>query len=89
MTKGVLVILMVIYHSFNYSRDYTLGFKSSLFSTLVHSYCRISYLLLVLKRQEVAEAILFGCPSEVSGCFLIFTLLNLAVHAAGRHKLTV
>ena len=27
MTKGVLVMAMVIYHSFNYSTDYTLGFK--------------------------------------------------------------
>src|ERR1700758_2466346 len=27
MTKGVLVVAMVIYHSFNYSTDYTLGFK--------------------------------------------------------------
>src|SRR5213596_2263625 len=27
MTKGVLVVAMVVYHSFNYSTDYTLGFK--------------------------------------------------------------
>ena len=27
MTKGVLVVAMVIYHSLNYSTDYTLGFK--------------------------------------------------------------
>src|SRR5215813_10557683 len=27
MTKGVLVVAMVVYHSFNYSTDYALGFK--------------------------------------------------------------
>ncbi|SRR6266481_167659 len=27
MTKGVLIVAMVIHHSFNYSTDYTLGFK--------------------------------------------------------------
>ena len=27
MTKGVLVVAMVIYHSFNYSQDYSLGFR--------------------------------------------------------------
>jgi hypothetical protein len=79
---------MVIYHSFNYSTDYTLGFKYLPF--LPPSFILITGFLIsrLYFKPEVA------CDPRVHGrllfrgfrLLLLFTLLNVATQTAGRHK---
>ena len=89
MTKGVLVVLMVVYHSFNYSSDYTLGFKYLPF--LPSSFILITgFLILYLSQQPAGSR--QGNPFRMSlrgfRLLLLFTALNLAVQAVGRRKLS-
>src|SRR4051794_14295397 len=90
MTKGVLVIAMVVYHCFNYSTDYTLGFKYLAF--LPPSFILITGFLigrLYLKSEATDD------PAVYSKLFtrgirllLIFTILNVLTQLAGRRKLS-
>jgi peptidoglycan/LPS O-acetylase OafA/YrhL len=88
MTKGVLVVAMVIYHSFNYSTDYTLGFKYLPF--LPPSFILITGFL-ISRLYFTPE---YARDSRVHGrlffrgfrLLLLFTLLNVATQVAGRQK---
>ena len=88
MTKGVLVVAMVIYHSFNYSTDYTLGFKYLPF--LPPSFILITGFLIsrLYFKPEVARDLTAHGRLLLRGfrLLLLFTLLNVATQAAGRHK---
>lgn len=88
MTKGVLVVLMVVYHSFNYSADYTLGFKFIPFlppSFIVITGFLISHL------NPVSND---GVRLRSSGRFIfrgfrllaLFIILNIATQLAGGGK---
>jgi hypothetical protein len=88
MTKGVLVMAMVVYHSFNYSTDYTLGFKYLPF--LPPSFILITGFLIArlyftpeaARDSRVYERLFFrGCRLLV-----LFTLLNLLTELVGRRK---
>jgi len=90
MTKGVLVLLMVVYHSFNYSTDYTLGFKYLPFlpsSFILITGFLISYLSMRTDADRSRNPL--RMPLRGLRLVLIFTLLNLAGEAIGRHKLNV
>src|SRR5436190_16096789 len=88
MTKGVLVVAMVIYHSFNYSTDYTLGFKYLPF--LPPSFILITGFLIsrLYFKPEVARDLTAHGRLLLRGfrLLLLFTLLNVATQVAGRHK---
>jgi hypothetical protein len=89
MTKGVLIVAMVIYHSFNYSTNYTLGFKYLPF--LPPSFILITGFLIsrLYFKLEIAR------DPRVHGRLLLrgfrllvlFTLLNVATQLVGRQKL--
>ena len=88
MTKGVLVMAMVIYHSFNYSTDLTLGFKYLPF--LPPSFILITGFL--ISRLYFTPEV-FGDRRVYGRLFfrgfrllLLFTLLNVLTQLAGRHK---
>ena len=88
MAKGVLVVLMVVYHTFNYSTDYTLGFKYLPF--LPPSFILITGFLigrLYLRRNTIVRS---GASMRLllRGLRLvaIFTLLNLLAQVVGRNK---
>src|SRR5436190_11320167 len=88
MTKGVLVVAMVIYHSFNYSTDYTLGFKYLPF--LPPSFILITGFLisrLYFTPEAARDSRVYG-RLFFRGCRLLvlFTLLNLLTQLVGRHK---
>jgi hypothetical protein len=88
MTKCVLIVAMVIYHSFNYSTDYRLGFRYLPF--LPPSFILITGFLIsrLYFKPEVA------CDPRVHGRLLfrgfrlliLFTLLNVATQIMGRQK---
>jgi len=88
MTKGVLVVAMVIYHSFNYSTDYTLGFKYLPF--LPPSFILITGFLIsrLYFKPEAAR------DPGVDGRLLLrgfrllflFTFLNVLTQLVGRQK---
>jgi hypothetical protein len=88
MTKGVLVMAMVIYHSFNYSTDYTLGFKYLPF--LPPSFILITGFLIsrlyftpeAARDSRIYRRLFF----RGFRLLLLFTLLNLMTQIAGRHK---
>ena len=88
MTKGVLVVAMVIYHSFNYSTDYTLGFKYLPF--VPPSFILITGFLIsrLYFKPEVARDLTAHGRLLLRGfrLLLLFTLLNVATQVAGRHK---
>src|SRR6266487_789835 len=88
MTKGVLVMAMVVYHSFNYSTDYTLGFKYLPF--LPPSFILITGFLIsrLYFKPEVARDLTAHGRLLLRGfrLLLLFTLLNVATQVAGRHK---
>ena len=88
MTKGVLVVAMVIYHSFNYSSDSTLGFKYLPF--LPPSFILITGFLIsrLYFKPEVARDLTVHRRLLLRGfrLLLLFTLLNVATQIAGRHK---
>lgn len=88
MTKGVLVVAMVVYHSFNYSTDYTLGFKYLPF--LPPSFILITGFLIsrlyfnpeAARDWSVYRRLLFrGCR-----LLLLFTILNVLTQLVGRRK---
>ena len=88
MTKGVLVMAMVIYHSFNYSTDYTLGFKYLPF--LPPSFILITGFLISrlyftpeASRDRRVYGRLFFRGFRL---LLLFTLLNVLTQLAGRRK---
>src|SRR5436189_5459360 len=88
MTKGVLVVAMVVYHALNYSTDYTLGFKYLPF--LPPSFILITGFLigrLYLTSGNRPGASLFG-RLFLRGfrLLLIFTLLNVLTQLMGRQK---
>ena len=88
MTKGVLVLAMVVYHSLNYSQNYTLGFRYLPF--LPPSFILITgFLISKLYFKTEAE-----CDRRVFArllfrgfrLLLLFTLLNVLTLLAGRGK---
>jgi peptidoglycan/LPS O-acetylase OafA/YrhL len=85
MTKGVLVVCMVIYHSFNYSRDYSLGFK--LLPFLPPSFILITGFLLgriyLSGSRKTPSPLLRPCLRGFR-LVAIFTLLNVVAQIAGR-----
>jgi hypothetical protein len=88
MTKGVLVVAMVVYHSFNYSTDYTLGFKYLPF--LPPSFILITGFL-VSRLYFTAEAARDASVYErllLRGLrlLLVFTVLNVLTQLVGRRK---
>jgi hypothetical protein len=88
MTKGVLVLIMVAYHTLNYSTQYYLGFRY--FSFLPPSFIIITGFLI----SAVYSARYHGSDSRtflrliIRGCklALLFTLLNVAAHLVGRNS---
>src|SRR5262249_6491401 len=88
MTKGVLVVAMVVYHSFNYSTDYTLGFKYLPF--LPPSFILISGFLIsrlyfnpeAARDASVYNRLLF----KGLRLLLVFTILNVLTQLVGRRK---
>jgi hypothetical protein len=88
MTKGVLVMAMVVYHSFNYSTDYTLGFKYLPF--LPPSFVLITGFLisrLYFTPEAARDQRVYG-RLFLRGCrlLLLFTLLNVLTQVVGRRK---
>jgi hypothetical protein len=88
MTKGVLVMAMVVYHSLNYSTDYALGFKYLPF--LPPSFILITGFLISrlyftpeASRDRKVYGRLFFRGFRL---FLLFTLLNVMTQIAGRRK---
>jgi hypothetical protein len=88
MTKGVLVMAMVIYHSLNYSTDYTLGFKYLPF--LPPSFILITGFLvgrLYFTSEAARDPKVYGrLLFRGFRLLVIFTLLNVLTQLAGRQK---
>ena len=88
MTKGVLVMAMVVYHSFNYSTDYTLGFKYLPF--LPPSFILITGFLisrLYFTPEAARDRRVYGrLFFRGFRLLLLFTLLNVLTQIAGRRK---
>jgi peptidoglycan/LPS O-acetylase OafA/YrhL len=88
MTKGVLVVAMVIYHSFNYSTDYTLGFKYLPF--LPPSFILITGFLisrLYFKPEAARDPGVHGrLLLRGVRLLLLFTFLNVLTQLVGRQK---
>jgi hypothetical protein len=88
MTKGVLVVAMVIYHSFNYSTDYTLGFKYLPF--LPPSFILITGFLisrLYFKSEAARDPGVHGrLLLRGFRLLLLFTFLNVVTQLVGRQK---
>src|SRR5215475_945473 len=88
MTKGVLVVAMLVYHSFNYSTDYTLGFKYLPF--LPPSFILITGFLIsrlyfnpkAARDASVYRRLLF----KGFRLLLVFTILNVLTQLVGRRK---
>lgn len=82
-TKGVLVILMVVYHSLNYTSEYHLGFKY--FSFLPPSFIFITGYLIAsvyfarasANQSQVQQRLLV----RGGKLLLLFTLLNVGAHS--------
>ena len=88
MTKGVLVVAMVIYHSFNYSTNYHLGFRYLPF--LPPSFILITGFLisrLYFKPDSARDPRVHGrLLLRGFRLLVLFTLLNVLTQLAGRHK---
>ena len=88
MTKGVLVVAMVVYHSFNYSTDYTLGFKYLPF--LPTSFILITGFLIsrLYFTPEAAHDASVYQRLLLRGFRLlfVFTILNVLTQLVGRRK---
>jgi hypothetical protein len=88
MTKGALVMAMVVYHSFNYSTDYTLGFKYLPF--LPPSFILITGFLigrLYLTSEAARDSRVYGrLLFRGFRLLLLFTLLNVLTQLVGRRK---
>jgi len=88
MTKGVLVVAMVVYHSFNYSTDYTLGFKYLPF--LPPSFILITGFLIsrLYFTPEAARDVSVYGRLLLRGFRLlfVFTVLNVLTQLVGRRK---
>ena len=88
MTKGVLVVLMVVYHTLNYSTDYTLSFKYLPF--LPPSFILITGLLIgrLYLRNDTGASNGASMRLVLRGLRLvvIFTVLNLLAQVVGRNK---
>jgi len=89
MTKGALVVIMVIYHSLNYSSQYYLGFKY--LSFLPPSFIFITGFLLTKVysvRYDAGEPRINRRLIVRGGKLLaLFSLLNVAVYLAGRRDM--
>jgi len=88
MTKGVLVMLMVVYHSFNYSTSPWLGFVYLPF--VPFAFILITgFLISYLSRQKREARKGYSLRSCLRGLRLlvIFTLLNLGARTIGWHKM--
>lgn len=88
MTKGVLVVAMVVYHSFNYSTDYTLGFKYLPF--LPPSFILITGFLisrLYFKPKAAHDPGVHGrLLLRGFRLLLLFTFLNVVTQLVGRQE---
>ena len=88
MTKGVLVVAMVVYHSFNYSTDYTLGFKYLPF--LPPSFILITGFLisrLYFTPKAARDSGVYGrLLYRGFRLLLLFTFLNVVTQLVGRQK---
>jgi acyltransferase-like protein len=88
MTKGVLVVAMVVYHSFNYSTDYTLGFKYLPF--LPPSFILITGFLisrLYFTPEAARDSSVYGrLLFRGFRLLLVFTILNVLTQLVGRRK---
>src|SRR5215471_18302701 len=88
MTKGVLVVAMVVYHSFNYSTDYTLGFKYLPF--LPPSFILIAGFLisrLYFTPEAARDSSVYGrLLFRGFRLVLLFTILNVLTQLVGRQK---
>ena len=88
MTKGVLVLAMVVYHSFNYSSDYTLGFKYLPF--LPPSFILITGFLisrLYFTPETARDSSVYGrLLFRGFRLLLVFTILNVLTQLVGRRK---
>src|SRR5215472_8504052 len=88
MTKGVLVVAMVVYHSFNYSTDYTLGFKYLPF--LPPSFILITGFLisrLYFTPEAARDSGVYGrLLYRGFRLLLLFTILNVVTQLVGRQK---
>ncbi|MGI9087603.1 MAG: acyltransferase family protein [Chthoniobacterales bacterium] len=88
MTKGVLVVTMVVYHSFNYSADYRLGFQYLPF--LPPSFILITGFLIakVYGRQEdwSRQGASGRLITRGLRLLVLFTLLNIAAQFTGRYN---
>src|SRR3954470_16391987 len=88
MTKGVLVIFMVVYHTLNYSTDYTLSFIYLPF--LPPSFILITGFLIgrlyLRDDNAVTGAILIRLAFRGFRLVAIFTVLNLLAQLVGRNK---
>lgn len=90
MTKGVLVMAMVIYHSFNYSTDYTLAFKYLPFLFVPPSFILITGFLIsrLYFTPEASRDLSVYCRLLFRGFRLLFlfTALNVLTQLVGRQK---
>lgn len=90
MTKGVLVVAMVIYHSFNYSTDYTLAFKYLPFLFVPPSFILITGFLvsrLYFTPEAARDSSVHGRLLFRGGrLLLLFTVLNMLSQLVGRGK---
>jgi len=88
MTKGVLVLAMVVYHSFNYSTDYTLGFKYLPF--VPPSFILITGFLisrLYFNPEAARDARVYGrLLFRGFRLLFLFTVLNVLIQLVGRQK---
>jgi hypothetical protein len=88
MTKGVLVIAMVVYHSFNYSTNSALGFKYLPF--LPPSFILITGFLigrLYFTPEAARDSRVYGrLFFRGARLLVLFTLLNLLTQLVGRRK---
>jgi Acyltransferase family len=90
MTKGVLVAAMVVYHSFNYSTDYTLAFKYLPFRFVPPAFILITGFLIsrLYFTPEASRDLSVYCRLLFRGFRLLFlfTALNVLTQLVGRQK---
>lgn len=86
MTKGVLVVAMVVYHSFNYSANFRLGFRYLPF--LPPSFILITGFLIAKVYDSRRHRVRAGATTRLIGRGLrlltVFTLLNIGALLTGR-----
>lgn len=87
LTKGALVLLMVAYHSLNYSADYTLGFKYLPF--LPPSFIFISGFLIGVAYTDTERSrggVFLRLISRGLRLLILFTILNVVAQSVGRPR---